>query len=518
MRLLLFHILFLASLGACTTGCMAMDDADQSDIWDTEPGDTDGSDTGLPDPHWQDVKGPDSDSEPDDTNETDPQCEWPAGIYYLSSDDSNSMASPVLARSFIEGGLRVPRAAVRVHEFLNYFDLGLPKGEGDALGLFMAMRTTSMPDEHELLVTVSAPNPLPARRRPLSLTLSIDTSTSMQGIPLGIAQSACQTLARSLDDGDVLSIVTWSTTQNVVLDSWPIAKKSNDQGEQVDPQVELLCSQLQAGGATNLHLGLVSAIELAGRNASPGRTSRIVLISDGRANAGFADVETIAKRAERSTGGQVLFMGAGVGGAATYRDTLMNLVTDAGKGAYVFLDSDAEARKVFGEQLLRHVDIAARDVSVALHLPSGLGISRFHGEEYSSSPGQVEPQHLAQDDAMAFHQVLGSCDALEEMPLDAEVSVFVDYEDAHSGTSRSAQASRTISELLTEGQSQPLAKAGAVVAWAELLKTLPADSVQAERAIHAVRAHVLSAIASLSGDSELQEIVGLLDKLSQIVE
>jgi Ca-activated chloride channel family protein len=509
------HGLLILMLSAPYAGCMA---SDSMDMQGNEPDTGPEIDTGLPNPDWQDPRGPSQDSELEGPQGTDSQCQWPSGTYFLSSDDSNSMASPVLARAFIEAGQRVPRESVRIHEFLNYYDLGLPRGKGDALGLTMAMRPSDTPQEHELLVGVSAPEPSPTSRRQLALTLSIDTSSSMAGAPLSIARSACQTLARSLEDGDLLSIVTWSTTQNVLLDSWAVSKKNTEQGEPLDPQVELMCSQLQAGGATNLHLGLVAAIELADRNAGAQRTNRIILLSDGRANAGFAEISTIAKRAARSTGGQVLFMGAGVGRAESYRDQLMNLVTDAGKGAYVFLDSEAEARKIFGEQLLRHVDIAARDVSVALSLPYGLGISRFHGEEYSQAPGVVEPQHLAADDAMAFHQVLGSCGEPGPDLLSQNATVTVDYEDPLSGSSRTATLSLTVAELFAQVESASLSKAGAVVAWAKLLKDLPDNAAQAISRIDAVRARMAQAMALAEDDSELKEIDGLLVRLRAIVQ
>lgn len=500
---------------AVAAGCASSDYA----MGDYDPDQTDfGTDTGLPPPDWQDIKGPDSSSQADSTDSTDPQCELPAGTYYLSSDDSNSMASPVLARSFLEAGLLVPPAVVRVHEFLNYYDLELPPGEADALALSMAMRPTFDPQEHELLVAVSAPALVPSARRPLSLTLSIDTSSSMDGVPLHLATSACQTLARSLQEGDILSIVTWNTSKSVLLDSWPINKAASGDGELVDAQVDLMCTQLEASGATDLHLGLVSAIELADRNAAPDRVSRIILFSDGRANAGFADVETIAERARRTTGDEVLFMGVGVGTAVTYRDSLMDIVTDAGKGAYIFLDSDAEAQKAFGPQLLRQVDIAAKAVSVAMWLPHGMGITQYHGEEFSQSPGEVEPQHLAADDTMAFHQIVGTCGEPDQELLAASVRVVVDYTDPATRQSRSVTLSKTVGELLEDRDSPSLLKANAVVAWAELLKTLPADSAAATSAIDAVRDLVHQATSALQGDSELQDIDGLLVRLRSLVD
>jgi Ca-activated chloride channel family protein len=37
-------------------------------------------------------------------------------------------------------------------------------------------------------------------------------------------------------------------------------------------------------------------------------------------------------------------------------------------------------------------------------------MKEFHGEEYSEDPEEVEPQHLAPNDAMSYHQVIEVCD------------------------------------------------------------------------------------------------------------
>src|SRR5262245_16315947 len=47
-------------------------------------------------------------------------------VLYLSADDSNSMASPVLARELIGAGLAPDPAAIRTYEFLNYYRIDYP--------------------------------------------------------------------------------------------------------------------------------------------------------------------------------------------------------------------------------------------------------------------------------------------------------------------------------------------------------------------------------------------------------
>lgn len=54
-------------------------------------------------------------------------------------------------------------------------------------------------------------------------------------------------------------------------------------------------------------------------------------------------------------------VGVGVGSADTYNDTLMDQVTDAGKGASVFVPDADEAWRMFDERFLETLLVAARD-------------------------------------------------------------------------------------------------------------------------------------------------------------
>ena len=103
-------------------------------------------------------------------------------------------------------------------------------------------------------------------------------------------------------------------------------------------------------------------------------------------------------------------VGVGVtGNSGLYNDDLMDQVTDIGKGAAVFIPSTAEADKIFSDRFLSTMDVWVRDVSVALDLPPGFEIVKFSGEEYSADPAEIEPQHLAPDDAMVFYQTVRTC-------------------------------------------------------------------------------------------------------------
>ena len=74
----------------------------------------------------------------------------------------------------------------------------------------------------------------------------------------------------------------------------------------------------------------------------------MVLISDGGANVGVTDVEVIARHASTRAPTGSTWSGPGLAMPdGTYNDDLMDTVTDAGKGASVFIGDEAEADEVF---------------------------------------------------------------------------------------------------------------------------------------------------------------------------
>ena len=222
----------------------------------------------------------------------------------------------------------------------------------------------------------------------------------------------------------------------------------------------------------------------------------------------MADIEVIAKGAGDQGADGIYLVGVGVGTSESYQDQLMDVVTDAGKGASLFIPSKAEAVKMFKDRFVSTMMVAARDVRVRLDMPPGFEIVRFSGEEYSSDASEIEPQHLAPNDAMVFHQTVQTC-APELVDDAASFTVTTRWQDAVTFEQREVQETRTFNELLAE-PSANLLKGAAVFAYAEGLK-----AVQAEDWAGKTRALEALALAedALPGDPDLAEIRAVLEAL-----
>jgi Ca-activated chloride channel family protein len=411
---------------------------------------------------------------------------------YLSADDSNSMGSPVYAREMLKLG-RAPYAGVRTYEFLNYYRIAYAAPQKPNLAILPELAEGSQKGDLDLSIGIRSYDAIHPRR-PMTITFVLDTSGSMGGYGIARERAAVKAIASQLAEGDVVSMVLWNTDQAVVL-SGHAATGPND------PTVVAAADALNADGSTDLSNGLKTGYSLAQKHYGAQRLNRVILVSDGGANVGVTDGDLIGASSKDADKEGIYLVGVGTGPAENYNDGLMDIVTDKGRGAYVYLDGPAEAARVLGERFDEVMEVAARGVQVELVVPWYLQMVKFSGEEYSQNPEEVEPQHLAPSDAMVFDQVLRACDPALVNPEDT-VKVTARWQEPMTREKMETSVEVKVGDLLA-GPTGHLRKAKAIVAYAEALKT------GEQATLHA--AHDLVVAANEGGtDPELTEIAGLV--------
>ena len=429
---------------------------------------------------------------------------------YLSPDDSNSMSSPVQVREAVldEWG-SVESVAIRTWEFFNYYRFDYPAAEAGQIAVSPSLYQPTADDDGEYLLQIGVTSEqLDAETRaPMAITLVLDTTGSMEGRSMDMLKESSMAIAASLREGDIISIVTWATDNQVRLERHVVAGPN-------DPTLLAELEALEPGGSTDLHGGLVAGYELAQGSYAPGFVNRIVLVSDGGANAGLTDVELIADFAGSQDEDGIYMVGVGVGDPLDYHDHLMDVVTDVGKGASVFISDADEAWSIFHDDFISTMAVAARDVQVRLDMPPGFEIVSTSAEEVSTDVAEVEPQHLAPNDTMVFHQRIRTCapELLEEDPL---ITVTVRYRDAATFETREVVHEQRISSLLQQSPAQ-LLKGAAIFSYAESLKAYKkADGESRALVTEGAFEALARAEAVLEGDADLAEIRAVLEALSE---
>ncbi len=521
-------------LALCATpiaGCSTTDDSSDIDQdygdpsyppWDgdddgagEEPEEGDGGDSGGPDDGGSEPDelppAPDEEGQPPQMEQPD-SCDAESDVsLFISPDDSNSMSSPVQAReAALSDWGSVQSVAIRTWEFFNYYSFGYPAAtEPGELAVSSAMTSDAGTDstDYVLQIGVSSQMLAASERAPINVTLVLDTSGSMAGRSMDMLRESCRAIASSLREGDTVSMVTWNTDNAVILGGLSVEGQD-------DPILLAAIDDLEPGGGTDLYSGLAAGYELAEQVYDADRINRIVLMSDGGANAGITEIDLIAEHAGTNDEDGIYMVGVGVGDALTYNDQLMDAVTDAGKGASVFIANDGDAWSIFDDNFISTMGVAARNVQVRLDLPPGFEIVSTSAEEVSADVNEVEPQHLAPNDAMVFHQTIRTC-APELVDADTPLTISVHYLDALTFEARQTETTVTFGELLA-ADTAPLLKGSAVFTYAESLKTYKKSDPEGRMASVGEAFEALErAEAALPGDPELAEIRSVLEALTQ---
>lgn len=484
----------LALLAALTAACSGYAD---SGYHDADSGHDEGDEQG------DESGGDDETGDHDESGGQACDAETPVTLY-LSPDDSNSTASPVLVRAAVLAGQSLAGAPIRTWEFLNYYAFPYPAAEPGALALWpeIARVDGAEGDQYVVQIGVSSESMANPDRPLMNVTLVLDESGSMDGHPMAMQRAVCRRIAASLRAGDVVSMVGWDTENAIKLAGHVVTGAS-------DPTIVDRCDALAAGGGTDLHGGLSAGYDLAGQQFDATRINRVVLVSDGGANAGVTDLDIIAAGAGDQNADGIYLVGVGVGTPPTYNDELMDTVTDTGRGAALFVPTADEADRMFGDRFVQTMAVAARDVRVRLEMPPGFEIVKFSGEEYSSNAADIEPQHLAPDDAMVFHQTVETC-APQLVDDDATFTFTVRWKDAVTLEERNVTTTRKIHEL-TDTESPMLKKGAAVFAYAEALKAYRLS--QSSDALAPAFTALEIAEAAIPGDRDLAEIRQILQAL-----
>ena len=177
-------------------------------------------------------------------------------------------------------------------------------------------------------------------RRPVNLGVALDRSGSMAGEPLEIAKAALGQFVGQLLPEDRLTVVAFDDTAVPIIS----AKKATTK-RRCDRQL----GAIEVGGMTNLSAGWLAASDLVSREAEPETYSRVVLLSDGLANAGVVVHDKLADIAIglRKRGIATTTIGIGSG----YDDDIMSLISGQSGGNAHHLDTLDGVGQILGTNL-----------------------------------------------------------------------------------------------------------------------------------------------------------------------
>ena len=227
-------------------------------------------------------------------------------------------------------------------------------------------------------------------RSPLSVHVVLAVSGSMDGVPIENAKKAAQKLVDRLEPTDVVSITTFSDSATVLVPAGTVGPRRGF--------ITARINGITANGGTNISSGLdLGYSEARKAEATQNATKIVMLLSDGMANAGDTNPQSLAARGARALADGVQTSTFGVGDS--FDAALMANVADRGAGGYYYLKDSSQISAALATELDARLQPVAQAVEVRVRLKPDVTPVRIYGSrELGADEAQnVRAQELVVD-------------------------------------------------------------------------------------------------------------------------
>lgn len=261
-------------------------------------------------------------------------------------------------RRMLNDGYLPPHDAVRLEEFVNYFNYDYQGPESTNQPFAVNTEVFSAPwnsNAYLMQIGIKGFEPEQEELPPSNLVYLIDVSGSMNSEDkLGLVKKSLKLLAQESSEQDRISIVVYAGASGVVLEP----TRGNDR-----MAIEQALERLSAGGSTNGGAGIELAYKLAEQAYIKDGINRVILATDGDFNVGTVNREQLIDLVERKRESGISFTTLGFG-SGNYNEHLMEQLADKGNGNYGYIDTLQEARKLLVEQRAGTLMTIAKDVKI----------------------------------------------------------------------------------------------------------------------------------------------------------
>ncbi len=196
-------------------------------------------------------------------------------------------------------------------------------------------------DTVTVMLDLAAPEAEDRPERPASAVIVVlDRSGSMARGRLDAAKQACVCLVDRLHEQDHFGLVAFDDQASLVVAADTVGRLGRE-------EVQRKIAAVRTGGSTDLSSGYLRGLQEARRIAAPGGTT-ILVLSDGRANAGITDPASFRQMAAGAAAQTITTSTIGIG--TGYDDLILSEMAIGGTGNHTFAEeADAAAAAVAGE-------------------------------------------------------------------------------------------------------------------------------------------------------------------------
>ncbi len=201
----------------------------------------------------------------------------------------------------------------------------------------------------------------------INLALVLDTSGSMHGEPLQTAKQTALAIAELLSEEDVLTVVTFDSFTEVVLQKVTMSDEGKDLARR---QI----SGIQTRGMTNLSGGWFEGAKQLSEVMEEDEeyVHHLILLSDGRANEGLLDVDKLCEHVSEMR--ELGMSTSCVGFSDNYEMRWLEKMAEAGGGRLHDAEHPQEIAEVLMGELGEVRQTVLEDVRVSLSGPEGVRV------------------------------------------------------------------------------------------------------------------------------------------------
>ncbi len=278
-------------------------------------------------------------------------------------------------RRFIREGRRPPKDAIRIEEFINYFNYDYKEPEAENPFSINLEYGPCPWDEEKKLAHIGLKGKMlkEDELKPSNIVFLIDVSGSMNNDKkLPLLKKAYKLFVKQLKDEDKVAIVVYAGNAGLVL---PSTKGNNKK------RIIAAIDKLQAGGSTAGGQGIKLAYEIAEDNFIEDGNNRIVWATDGDFNVGVSSTSALVEFVEDKRDDGIFLTMLGFGGG-NLKDSRMEQIADHGNGNYYYIDTFLEAQKTLVNEIGSTLYTIAKDVKIQVEFnPAKVKSYRLVGYE-----------------------------------------------------------------------------------------------------------------------------------------
>ena len=245
---------------------------------------------------------------------------------------------------------RIDASMVRIEEMLNYFQYRSEKPETEKFKISYELKSFS--DEKKLLyINVQGREEVKSRQ---NIVILLDVSGSMSGNAKK-TQAMVATIISKLNPGDKLSLVTYSSNDEVVFrGKWISSEEDKIKALETFLGLEIY-------GGTYGSAGIETAYEIGKEEYIEDGNNQVILITDGDLNFGITDRGGLKELIEEKKKSNLFLSVIGTG-LYNYKDNKLETLSKHGNGVYRTVNNLADVKKCIDAEYASLVNVIAKDV------------------------------------------------------------------------------------------------------------------------------------------------------------